>query len=170
MLGVVCPIPGPFSVAASETQTRQLLPGRGQRRLVKLPPIAVGVHAESDSASPVNESSLRTSVELKLRQNGVRVLSVGDSSTYPRAYFNVEVDTMWEPSIWVYRFDVYVNQAAVTVPARAGGIVFARLWAPPYPGLGTAGHNFDFNEVLQKAVLAKVDSFLNDYLAANPRQ
>jgi hypothetical protein len=78
---------------------------------------------------------------------------------------------MWGRERWIYRFDVYVDQLAILVPSKPrGGAVYGRVWSQPVNGLGTVGHNVDFNEELQKRILASVDSFVNDYLAANPKR
>jgi len=111
--------------------------------------------------------TIRTDVELKLRQAGIAVLSKSEPPAY--AYLYVNVGTM-KPSAasGLYAYCVHVELVQRVYLARDASVfTFARTWQST--GIfGTVG-TFNLSSV-RGTVRDSVDEFLNDYLAVNPKR
>ena len=142
-----------FPVAVVHTQSdahRETLRGIG--------PVRVAIERMNPDAERdgLTEQSLKTTVELRLRQNGIPLGDVASPFLY------VRVSTRERGDLYAYSIDAELRQL-VTVPN--GRMVIAPTWF--IAGLiGSVGSNNLQN--LRDSVLDGVDEFSNDYLAMNP--
>ena len=138
-------------------------------RLRGLPPVEVNVVIGGDSVEHIDLSSVKVAVELKLRQNGLRVIMPGDSVTFPRAYLYFVADLMLttDHTQLAYRADFYVDEVAKLI--RAPIYSMGRTWWATR-ALGILGVRRDLAADLKNLASDKTDEFLNSYLAANPRR
>ena len=113
---------------------------------------------------------VRTDVEVKLRQAGIRVLSKEEwLSTAGLPYLYVDISTTKNP-LGVYAFSVRVelNQSVTLVrPASQQRLLLAATWSTP-GAIGTVGSKK--LTALRDEVRDLTDQFINAYLAANPKR
>lgn len=137
----------------------------------------VGVRASLTSADPplgLTQDRLQTAVELRLRRSGVRVLS-GDEilSTpgYPElemAVVVLELKRNGRLTGYSYTFTLHLLQSVVL--SRDSNIrhVEGVTWGQQELNLATEPPDGVVRYLLED-VESAVDGFINDYLAANPR-
>ncbi len=139
-----------------------------QTRLKNLP--AVQVLVSADSLSEDERQLVRESVELRLRQNRLEVISpLPDVPLSGTAQMTVHIARMPSPGgvpQRAYFFLIEVTQNAWLVRGNESFKITGRIWRREF--LGVVGNGQPFLEVLQKNIDSTVDRFLNDYLAANP--
>lgn len=152
-------------MAISVTAIGQQVPAK-LRNLTKLPPILVVVGPGTGLDTLVDENEVRTSVELKLRQNGLRVISQGDTITYPRARMYVQYDVAPIPG-GMHAWGGQVSVFEYGVLTRNGQAVNGRIWDDGWL-LGYYGSALKARDIILKNIGARIDAFVNDYLAANP--
>lgn len=119
--------------------------------------------------SGLTEERLRTIAELKLRLGGVRVLTTeqdqNDPETNPYLYVNVNAMSMSDGARYVFSVDVSLRRL-VRSPINSE-TVDALLWSSG--GIAGAGRA-SMPKYAEDYVSDLVDSFLNDFLKANPKK
>jgi hypothetical protein len=138
------------------------------KRLQNLPPVHVVISEPppGNDAADYQTYSIRTAIELKLRQNRIRVLTEEDTKTFPDALFEVFIVVDWNSNRTqrLYAFRITLKQY---LWLRPGVPVQAELWTYGM-FLGSVGTALSFRDDLQARISGGVDAFLNDYLTANP--
>jgi hypothetical protein len=123
--------------------------------------------AEAEKAG-LSRSTFQTDVELKLRQAGIRILSVEEQITTPGApYLYLNVNVLKLQSGYVYDAGLFLRQSVFLAPAPKTLILAATTWQA-LGVTGTIGPN-NLGRIREK-VKDLVDQFLNAYLAANPKR
>jgi hypothetical protein len=106
--------------------------------------------------------AVRTDVELKLRQAGIRVL---DTTAAIWLHVSVSVLTS-KDGIWPFMIQVELSQPVAL--ARDPSILMASIYTWSVSGFGKVGR---LNvRSLRDDVRDQVDKFINAYLAANPKK
>jgi hypothetical protein len=130
---------------------------------------AVGVFVEKlapDAARiSLTEDDLRTKVELKLRMAGLRVVPP-PAATIPSLDVQVTVKAGTGPAEGLYVHDVQLTLYEFVELPRTKKLVPGELWSDG--SIGYVGVN-NARESILGDVDRKVDSFLNAWLAANPK-
>ena len=139
--------------------------------LVGLTGVYVLVEHVADEAQRdgLDTLQVRTDVEVKLRQAGIRVLSKEEwLSTAGAPYFYVDISTTKNP-LGVYAFIVRVelNQWVTLVRPPSQQRLLAATWSTPGV-LGMVGSKKLVS--LRDNVRDQTDQFINAYLAANPKR
>ena len=111
---------------------------------------------------------VRTDVEVKLRQAGIRVLSEEEmlaTAGVPYLYINIQTA---KNRLSVYAFSVRIElHEAATLIRKSSMRVLATTWSSP--GLiGTVGSQKLVS--VREDVRDQTDQFINAYLAANPKR
>ena len=109
----------------------------------------------------VQGARLRTQIELRLRNAGLRV---DPSLTQPVLY--VEITAVRGPGTNAFASYVNVQVSEDVKVARNGQDVFTIIWGPNLHVLYTVR---DLENELFVTTTNKIDEFLNDWLGANPR-
>ncbi len=119
------------------------------------------------------ETQLRTDVELKLRQAGIRVLTkeeVTHTLGLPFVYVNVNtipLQSSSPSSQYAFALNVELMQT-ICLGRSPSGLTIGRTWDAV--GLfGTVGGN-DLGEYVRTRVRDLTDQFINAYLAANSKR
>ena len=119
----------------------------------------------------LTKSQVRTDVELKLRQAGIRVLATEESGKTPGSpYLYVNINTVKNDvlygalSTYAFSLQVAVKQD-VTLTRDSNLTGSATTWEAQT--LGTVGAD-NLSEV-RKILGEVIDRFINDYLAENPK-
>lgn len=139
-----------------------------QKNLIGLPAVKV-VLTPPDSVAVFNLATVRTAIELRLRSNGIRVLDVADTTARRTDLFYVDIQALRNsPGYSVaVKIDVHVDELAQLLRKKPS-YVYARIW----DGEGAGGIGLlpkaDFEAAILPNILAAIDAFVNDYLAANP--
>lgn len=122
----------------------------------------------------LSESQVRTDVELKLRRNGFKVLSKqgynsGDSLTpvLKVAINSYPVRDQHTNTTAGLAASVGVSLSQYVSLVRNGNIVMAATWAD---GSVIVSNSQEYPQYARRVVSDLVDAFLNDYLAANPKE
>ena len=157
--------------------TLLLLPGVShaltdeQKALVGLHGVLVRVDAIKPEAERLGlkSSQIKTDAELRLRKAGVRVLTNEEWEQTPGGpYLDVMITTdLGFSRRWAYRVDVSLHEIipqAIRYDAN-GSPKTGALWSSK---LGESNWGSNIKEIRQ-AVGDKIDAFINDYLAANPK-
>jgi hypothetical protein len=111
----------------------------------------------------VDAGRLRTVVELRLRQAGLRV----DSAQYDRPLLYVEVTVLGTHAVPVfYSYGFHLALVEPAQVARNGERVWAVTWTSR--GVGTGGEQ-RLAKIIEDGISQLVDKFLNDWLKVNPR-
>jgi hypothetical protein len=118
----------------------------------------------------LTKSQLRTDVELKLRQAGLRVLSPEESLKEPGSpYLYVNLNTAKSEVLYAFATYAYALQVAlkqeVTLTRDPDIRGSATTWDTGVLGTVGAANLPD----LRKTLSDVLDRFINDYLAANPK-
>jgi len=113
-------------------------------------------------------SALQTAVELRLRSNGIKVLTRQDRlDTRRKAYLYVAVNTLNDGN-GLYGFNVNIRLLeTISLYSTPLMVTKGTAWnIPAYTGMVGANN---LRRFVQDNVLEKVDQFCNDFLRANPR-
>jgi hypothetical protein len=116
----------------------------------------------------LTRQQLQTDVELRLRQNGIKVLSGEERLSapgMPYLYVNVPIMKVEEIPLVVYSISVQLWQR-VLLTRDPNKIYIASTWDTGF--IGCAG--LDRIESIRESVKNYVDAFINDYLAVNPKK
>lgn len=108
----------------------------------------------------ITKQRLQTLTELKLRQNGLQILSEQEyrnSSTSTYIYIRLTV----LPNVPAFNCEVQLNE--IIRLERRSDRTFATTWEAGGMGYGTASD-------IERALKEHLDRFCNDYLRANPRK
>jgi hypothetical protein len=121
--------------------------------------------AEKDGLA---ESTLQTEVELKLRQEGIRILTSGERLVAPgNPYLYLRVRTIKnEMGLYAFVTDLELIQE-VRLTRNPAITSWAATWSAPGK-IGTIGSRK--LPSVREPVRDIVDQFLNAYLAANPKR
>lgn len=147
-----------------------------QRELVGLKGIQVCVSElnPNEESYGLSKRRLQLDVELRLRQNGIKVLSQKKWMTTPGT------PTLWikvshQTAVWKDLSKADVSAVHITVELfewvrlerdfQIG--CFAAVWSQ---SLTNAIPNEDFADMVRQGVSLAIDLFINDYLAANPKE
>src|SRR5207247_11290528 len=119
------------------------------------------------------ETQLRTDVELKLRQAGIRVLTKEEVSRIPGLpvlYVNVRTLQLQAPSLsGLCAFAVNVEIVQTICLGRSPSVLaVGRTWNAT-GAFGTVGED-NLGEHVRKDLRDVTDQFINAYLAANPKR
>jgi len=122
--------------------------------------------AEKDG---LTTSTLQTAIELKLRQEGIRVLTSGERLVAPgNPYLYLRVGTMKSDEVEVYVYTITLELLQEVRLSRNPAITsWAATWSAPGK-IGIIG--FRKLPSVRESVRGIVDQFLNAYLAANPKR
>lgn len=140
--------------------------------------VTVGVDNENSREVP-QEPELQTAVELKLRQAGIRVVSMPElpGMTAPVGSLNVVVSIIKSVDVrgvqlgYAYSVRVAVYQAARLIGndiAAAQGPFVVTTWDSS-GAIGVIGRD-NADKLIRDAVGAQVDEFASAFLAQNPRK
>lgn len=139
---------------------------------------AVGVFVENIDQEAVNDGlnkeQIKTDVELRLREAGIKVVPVENSLSLPTSpYLYVVVNTVKFSSglEYVYGASVQLKQVAVIDRGKAVIPQKARLWATTWEksdGVGITSVE-DLVGNVHQHINDKVDAFIKDYLAENQK-
>jgi hypothetical protein len=157
--------------------TLLLLPGVShaltdeQKALVGLHGVLVRVDAIKPEAERLGlkSSQIKTDAELRLRKAGVRVLTNEEWEKTPGGpYLDVMITTdLGFSRHWAYRVDVSLHEIipqAIGYDAN-GFPKTGHMWSSK---LGESNWGSNIKEI-RGAVGDQIDAFINDYLAANPK-
>jgi len=137
--------------------------------LVGLPGVDVVVEQIADDAQGdgLDTLQVRTDVEVKLRQAGIRVLSKEEwLSTAGRPYLYVNIQTVKnKQSVYAFSARVELRQSVTLVRQPSLRQLLTTWSTPGY--IGTAGSQK--LATLRDDVRDLTDQFINAYLAANPK-
>jgi len=117
----------------------------------------------------LTEEKIRADVELKLRLAGIKVLSVEEGlATKSKAFLYVDVTTVKEKLHQEYAGSVEVSLRERVYLARdPETITLAATWDKIGIGLGSSDIA---KRKIRESIKDLVDEFINDYLAANPKE
>ena len=150
-------------VQAQALQARKTLQGlSGVRVVVEEMPISDGTN------QGLTDNAILTDVELKLRRIPIRVLSEKewlDDERNPTLYINLSLVRGSTPGIYGYNLSLQVEQSVI-IKTNPQTEVLGTTWSKNVAG--TIG--YDRLRQLRDLVIDKLDYFINDYLAANPRK
>jgi len=113
----------------------------------------------------LTRSQIRTDVELKLRLAGIKVLSKEErlkSPGMPYLYVHTNIFKMEDIIGYVYSISVLLTQT-VLLERDMKNSSFADTWKTAYVGITS-----DLENIRMK-IKGRVDKFINDYLAVNPK-
>jgi hypothetical protein len=142
-------------------------------RLVNLPPIDVRLtfyNTEKEYNDAIDPQGLSTQIELRLRQNHIRVATAADEEKIVTAKMTVEIETDLLPDNAgrIFTFRVRVTEPGCVYRKGKATFATAIIWEHG-PILGGLSRSRDYAEAAHKYILNNVDEFINDYLAANTR-
>lgn len=127
--------------------------------------VVLGIN-EGVTGTGLTEEDIRTIVELKLRLAGIKI---SDSNLVPGlvvilSAINVEVSEN-NPHL-VYSFELSIHQDSILIRDPSILVINGKTW-----DTGTTGitPKEDFKQKIKSTLNDLMDSFLNDYLKANPR-
>ena len=119
----------------------------------------------------LSDATLKTSVELKLRQNGINVPNDGDPgySLFPYIYVNVNLMSVYEGRSFIYAIDVeFRRHLQAYIPTTKETVyVDASPWDRATLGITSAR---EASSTIREAVNDLLDAFLNVYLSVNPKK
>jgi hypothetical protein len=118
------------------------------------------------------KTQIQTDTELKLRKVGIRVASESESANpaFGTLYINVATHALKGSNANLFAFDIVIEVDQQVQLIRRGPASPA-LPAATYQvagGVGTVGVNH-LRDDLRGSISDKIDVFLNDYLAMNPK-
>jgi hypothetical protein len=167
-------------VGATALQAQTPHFARDEQSLRGLAGVSVTVVVENERNGEVpQEAELQKAVELKLRQAGIRVISMPELPrvTAPVGSLNVIVSIVKSMDVkgtqlgYAYCVRLAVYQAARLIGndiAAAVGPFIVTTWDSS-GGIGVIGRD-NANKLIRDAVGAKVDQFANAFLTQNPRK
>jgi len=108
--------------------------------------------------------TFKTDVQLRLRQNGLRVLE--DFELEPHSpLLKVSILLLKREGGYVYRFDIELSERVALV-RKPAGVLLATTWHDG--AVGITGK--DRYSAVRDGVREYLDRFINQYLAANPKR
>lgn len=119
------------------------------------------------------KSQMQTDAELRLRKAGIRVATADESLSnydYCQLYINVATNPLKGKSEGLFAFDITIEVDQMVRLARRGAAGLPMM-ASTYQvagSVGTVGVDH-LRDDLRGAINDRIDTFLNDYLAANPK-
>jgi len=124
--------------------------------------------------SGLTTQQLQTDVELRLRQNGIRVLSEQEQLSTPgMPYLYVNVNIMIRKDIPLVQLAVYVISVKlkqnVFLARDTTKLCIASTWDSKGSNVGSVGLD-KIETTIRKNIKDNVDEFINDYLAVNPKK
>jgi hypothetical protein len=115
----------------------------------------------------LNESLVRTDVELRLRQAGIPVLtSAASNGTYLYVSINAMKSSL-NPGLYAYSVNVELNQTVRLERDPARLVYGATMWNVP-SAVGMVGAA-RMSAAIREVVRDMTDTFANAYLAINPK-
>ena len=145
-----------------------------RQTLAGLTGVYVVVSEIEDDAQRVglSQTQLRTDVELKLRQAGIKVLSreeVANAPGFPFLHVNVSTLQLTKAATGLYAFNTNIALLQfIQLPRDPSIVGLGRTWNAT-GSYGTVGSS-KLGEELRKTVRDLTDQFINAYLAANPKR
>ncbi len=140
----------------------------GQQNLVGLKGVYVMAALESPKPKEIEllgltEDQIQKDVELRLRKSGIKVLTDKEwATTLGTPSLMVSLSAFTYLSLCVYSIQVSLFEA---VTLARGGQTSASVWEADYIGMvGTKNIR-----TVRDNIGDKIDEFINDYLAANPK-
>lgn len=136
-----------------------------------MPPVLVFINAPDSLSMKVDTVKLRIEIELRLRQNHIRVVEQSETRGKTVAVMTVVVETMAvnNDTEWMYVHEISVEELTQIARKPKPVSAFAMLWSFP-PSIGYIGRGLDFGDLVRKSILDTLDIFINDYLAANAKR
>jgi hypothetical protein len=129
--------------------------------------VAVEVFEPEDIKYGFNRQQYQTDVELRLRQYGIKVLSNEESLKMAQPYLYINVNPLISEKGGIAAVSIEISLRDIVVLVRNPTIMTsATTWKRNVTSI--VGFN-RFNEIRNK-VRDLVDIFINDYLAANPKE
>ncbi len=117
----------------------------------------------------LTRSSLRSDVELKLRQAGIRVLTPIERSAMPGSpYLYLRIGTV-RNRVSIYGYHIVIELRQLVRLTRDSGVT---TWAATWQSggiVGTIGAD-KLSATVRENVQEEVDTFLGAYVAANPKR
>jgi hypothetical protein len=115
----------------------------------------------------LDDQTIRTDVELKLRLAGIKVLTLEEevvSPGYPSLY--IDLNLLSQVGFSVYSVRVELQQKVLLWRDKSVELIGVPTWSSS--GLGIAGQ--DVASKIRGAIRDLVDSFVNAYLSVNPKK
>lgn len=158
--------------AAFTAVAQKSLPVDNRGSLRGLPGVNVLIEPFQDGETEsrgLTDRQLQTDVELRLRKAGIRVLTLQETkanSIHPTLYVNLNVIPVEATSGQLYAFCLSVEvQQTVFLVTSPPSYTIANTW-----NTGTAGTvGIEHLGSLRGKIGDLVDTFINDFLAANPK-
>jgi hypothetical protein len=126
------------------------------------------VLVEDAPAFPSLATRIQTTVELKLRQNGIAVIPSNDSNKFhhPHLYVNITAMKVINRTNHVYNVSIQFNRDVMIYEKATKQVtdIQAAVWTKNMVGISTS------EDDIRDSMLDVLDVFLNDYLAANPKK
>ena len=144
--------------------------GQSQRdSLAGLPGVSYALYLPTDLEQlRVSPTELGTTVELRLRESGVRVLYSKEDRQY-YGFLEVSIFTYdMEDGTSVYTVGAAYHQNATLQRFKSSPSFSVVTWQEK--GVYGVANNSEIREPLKEAVKAVLEKFINDYLAANPKR
>jgi hypothetical protein len=139
-----------------------------QKALIGLKGIGIDIVETSPEVKRLGltPAQIKTDVELRLRKAGIKVLTDKERQETPGfPFLQVTVTTMVSQDSALLVFSIAVDLIEWVMLAR-GGETWGQIWHTSSTGKGGVNHIRN----LRESVGDKVDEFINDYLAANPKK
>jgi hypothetical protein len=139
-----------------------------QKALIGLKGVGIDIVKTSPEAKSLGltENQIKTDVELRIRKAGIRVLTDEERQETPGfPFLQVAVTTMVSQDRGLMVFSIAVDLVEWVMLAR-GGETWGYIWHTSSTGKGGVDHIRN----LRGSVGDKVDDFINDFLAANPKK
>jgi len=118
----------------------------------------------------MDSTALRTAIELRCRESGIRILRPTDTLGIADAFLSVGVTWMWSSDstqrTWVLTERV---EGIAWTSKKPSALVMGWLWGSPQPSMGILGSRRSFPEKIRAEAIARTEEFLNEYWAANPK-
>jgi hypothetical protein len=132
--------------------------------------VFVGVDSGAEGTG-LNKDQVRTDVELRLRRNGIKVLTIDEARRTPGAPFffiRVEIRQV-TPNLYCYNIDADLSQLAILHRNEILPITnwdsTVRVTTYKTGFLGTAKNTKEIRETIEDTV----NKFSNDFLSVNPK-
>ncbi len=163
---ITCLFVAPGATSASDDElARATLKGlRGVHVIVE------NIDSEAERAG-LAQATLRTDVELKLRQAGIAVLSRTEAFATPGKpvlYLDVHARAPRGAASGSYAYSIHLElQQLVVLERNAAMILLAPTWSTP-GGVGIVA-SAQLSTVVRENVRDEVDRFINAWLSVNPK-
>jgi len=137
--------------------------------------VVVNEITEDGNKCGLDKKKIQTKVELKLRLVGIKVPSnvVWSNDTCSSGFLYITINTLGleisdkdQTDFYFHDIDVSFRQPTKLLKVSPNDIVLSETWGKGY--LSSAGKNISVNYVYD-TLDDIVDSFINDYLEANPK-